>query len=85
LQYKFKEVKKQISKLKIEHKNIWNIETTLCAYKKFKKGKRYIGYYIDRQRKEIEKMQHNVSDGVDWSVLWQFRNETYNKKWLKEL
>jgi len=30
-------------------------------------------------------MQHNVSDGVDWSVLWQFRNETYNKKWLKEL
>ena len=85
LQYKFKEVKKQISKLKIEHKNIWNIETTLCAYKKFKKGKRYIGYYIDRQRKEIEKMQHNVSEGVDWSVLWQFRTETYDKKWLKEL
>jgi hypothetical protein len=85
LQYKFKELKKEIGELNIEHKNIWNIETTLCAYKKFKKGKRYIGYYIDRQRKEIEKMQMNVNNGVDWNVLWDFRNETYNKKWLKEL
>ena len=85
LQYKFKELKKEIQQLDIEHKNIWNIETTLCAYKKFKKGKRYIGYYIDRQKKEIEKMQSNITQGVDWSVLWQFRNETYNKKWLKEL
>lgn len=85
LQYKFTELKKEIQELNIEHKNIWNIETTLCAYKKFKKGKRYIGYYIDRQKKEIEKMQSNITQGVDWSVLWEFRNETYNKKWLKEL
>tara|TARA_R100000781_G_C4077460_1_gene126582 strand:+ start:1157 stop:2026 length:870 start_codon:yes stop_codon:yes gene_type:complete len=85
LQYKFKELKKEVEALNINHKNIWNIETTLCAYKKFKKGKRYVGYYIDRQRKEIEKMQTNVNKGVDWSVLWQFRNETYNKEWLKEL
>jgi len=85
LQYKFKELKQQIQQLDISHKNIWNIETTLCAYKKYKKGKRYIGYYIDRQRKEILKMQEAVKDGVDWSVLWDFRNETYDKKWLKEL
>ena len=84
LQYKFKELKKEVETLNIQHKNIWNIETTLCAYKKFKKGKRYIGYYIDRQRKEIEKMQSNINEGVDWGVLWQFRNETYKKKWLKE-
>jgi len=85
LQYKFKELKAEIEKLEIQHKNIWNVETTLCAYKKYKKGKRYIGYYIERQRKEIEKMQLNVQDGVDWSPLWDFRKETYDKKWLKEL
>ena len=75
----------QIQEFDIQHKNIWNVETTLCAYKKYKKGKRYIGFYIDRQRKEIEKMQHNVKEGVDWSPLWDFRQETYDKKWLNEL
>ena len=85
LQYKFKELKNEIKGMNIEHTNIWNIETTLCAYKKFKKGKRYVGYYIERQKKEIEKMQSSVTEGVDWSVLWQFREETYNKKWLTEL
>ena len=30
-------------------------------------------------------MQHLVTDGVDWSVLWQFRQENYDTKWLKEL
>lgn len=85
LQYQFKLLQEEIEKLDIEHKNIWNIETTLCAYKKFRKGKRYIGYYIERQRKEIEKMENNVDNGVDWSVLWDFRKETYQEKWLKEL
>lgn len=84
LQYKFKELHNQIKLLNIEHKNIWNIETTLCAYKKYNKGKRYIGYYIDRQRQEIQKMEANVKNGVDWSVLWDFRKENYEKKWLKE-
>ena len=64
---------------------IWNIETTLCAYKKYHKGKRYVGYYIERLRKEINIMSENVDNGVDWSVLWDFRIETYDKKWLKEL
>ena len=85
LQYKFKELKRQIEQYDIQHTNIWNIETTLCAYKKYEKGKRYIGYYIDRQKKEIDKMQNNVSEGVDWSPLWDFRQETYDRKWLKEL
>ena len=85
LQYQFELVKEEIEQLDIQHTNIWNIETTLCAFKKFKKGKRYVGYYIDRQRKEIEKMQDLVSDGVNWNVLLDFRNETYDKQWLKEL
>ena len=83
LQYEFQRLKQEIQKLDIERKNIWNIETTLCAYKKYKLGKRYIGYYIDRQRDEIMKMSERVNTGVDWDVLWDFRNETYDKQWLK--
>ena len=83
LQYKFTELKNAIQLLPIQRKNIWNIETTLCAYKKYKLGKRYIGYYIDRQRKEILKMSDLVNTGVDWDVLWDFRNETYDPRWLK--
>lgn len=59
------------------HKNIFNVETTLCAFKKFKHGKRYPGFYLDRQLKEIEKMESNVRDGVCWRVLYEFRKETY--------
>jgi hypothetical protein len=75
----------EIEKLTINHKNLFAIETTLCAYKKAKLGKRYIGYYIDENREEIEKMSKNVPQGVDWSVLWDFRKANYDKKYLKEL
>ena len=64
---------------------VWSVETTLCAYKKYKYGKRWIGYYIERQRKEIEKLENNVKYGVDWSVLWQYRKEYFKHKWLKEI
>lgn len=65
--------------------NVWNIETTLCAYKKYRMGKRHVGYYLDRQADEIEKMQEAVKWGVDWSVLWQYRHETFNKTMLREV
>jgi hypothetical protein len=64
--------------------NVWQIETTLCAYKKFHRGKRYIGYYLDRQALEIAKMQANVPYGVCWDVLWDFRAETLNTDHLVE-
>lgn len=85
LQYEFQELKGQVRNSGVEHTNIWNIETTLCAYKKYRRGKRYVGYYIERMRKEIERMEEAVDTGVDWSVLWDFRTETYDHKWLKEL
>lgn len=56
---------------------VWNLETTLCAYKKFVRGDRYIGYYLDRQAIEIAKMADHVRDGVAWDVLWQYRVERY--------
>jgi hypothetical protein len=64
--------------------DIWNVETTLCAYKKWHRGKRYPGYYIDRQGKEIQSMQENVQEGVCWEVLWQFREEAYDWNLLVE-
>jgi hypothetical protein len=64
--------------------NIYQIETTLCAYKKYRKGQRYVGYYIERMRNEIEKMQNRYNEGVAWETLWQFREETFDKKYLRE-
>ena len=64
--------------------NVWNIETTLCAFRKYKDGKRYIGSYLDRQATEIAKMEANVPDGVAWDVLWDYRAETYEPNHLLE-
>lgn len=82
LDIRIKEVQRLV-KGKCLHTNIFNIETTLCAYKKYKHGKRHVGYYIDRQFKEIEQMKKNVPEGVCWRVLDQFRKETYNQKNLQ--
>jgi hypothetical protein len=78
-------ISQEVEKMNINHKSMFAIETTLCAYKKAKLGKRYIGYYIDRNREEIEKMSKNIPNGVDWSVLGDFRKTAYNTKYLKEL
>ena len=64
--------------------NYWNIETSLCAYKKLFWKSRYLGYYIDRLMVEIKIMEESVKEGVDWSVLWDFRKEFFNKKYLGE-
>lgn len=71
------------------HKTLWSIETTLCAYKKHKlNNKRWVGYYIERMRKEITKLESKTDKehggGISWLTLWQFREETYNKQYLKE-
>lgn len=71
------------------HKTLWSIETTLCAYKKHVlRGSRWVGYYIERMRKEIVKLQSatgkQAGGGVSWLPLWQFRAETYNRQFLHE-
>lgn len=64
---------------------VWQTETVLCAYRKFHRGKRYIGYYIDRQGLEIAKMADHVKEGVAWEVLWQYRQENYDRADLVEV
>lgn len=71
-------LKKEIRESGCEHTSLFAIETTLCAYYKYIHGKRYIGYYLNRQREEIDKMKANVPTGVNWRVMDEFRNETYN-------
>ena len=82
----------QVGQLPIHprHKTLWSIETTLCAYKKHKlNGKRWVGYYIERMRREIVKLEALTSKeaggGISWRPLWEFRRETYDSKYLKEL
>jgi hypothetical protein len=56
--------------------DIWNVETTLCAYYKYLHGKRYVGFYRDRQMDEINIMEINTrGSGVCWDVLHDFRKE----------
>lgn len=64
--------------------SVWNIETTLCAYKKYRKGQRHPGHYLNRQGREIAVLQSRIRDGVDWSVLWDYRRETYRPEVLQE-
>lgn len=82
-------VKAEIDKLPIRgrYKTIWAIETCLCAYRKHvETGKRWVGYYIDRLGREIKKMENNTrGGGVNWQPLWDFRKETYERKYLAEL
>ena len=57
----------------------------MCAFKKYKKNnKRWVGYYIERQKKEISKMQSQVTEGVNWLVLWQYRDEYFPQNMLSE-
>ena len=67
-------------------KNIsyWSVETSLCSYKKMYWKTRYLGYYIDRLMVEILKIEKLVTEGVDWSVMWDFRKEYFPKEWLGE-
>lgn len=64
--------------------NIFNVETVLCAYRKYMDGKRVIGSYVDRQALEIARMQDHVRNGVCWQPLWDYRRETMEVNQLIE-
>lgn len=63
----------------------WNLETSLCAYKKLFFCTRYVGYYIDRQMVEIQKLQAAAPDEADWNLLWRIRREHFNPRALGEI
>jgi hypothetical protein len=78
------EIQHEYPTLGMDH---WLMESCLCAYKGFfrpKKG-RYLPYYLDRMAHEIGQMQQqDITQGIDWNVLWQFRKEVIIPEYLGE-
>jgi len=61
------------------HHSLWSIETTLCAYKKWHLGKRYVGYYVERTIDECVRMKRNYP-AVNWRPLDQFAMKYYPRQ-----
>lgn len=80
-----REIQQEYPDLGMDH---WFMESCLCAYKGFfrpTKG-RYLGYYLDRMIGEIRQMQEaEITSGIDWNVLYQFRKECIIPEYLGEL
>lgn len=62
--------------------NVTEIETSLCAYRKFYKGSRYNGYYLDRMLEEIISMQGEFPEIS--KELFGIRANCFPVKWLGE-
>lgn len=81
LNISLREIIERVQNLDINprHKTVWAIETTLCTYNKTLHGRRYLGFYKERQRKEIERLSsytQSIGENFDWSELWE-----YHKNW----
>ena len=63
--------------------NITMVETSLCAYRKFFKGSRYNGYYLDRMLEEILKMQKDYP--AESKELFEIRRTCFDEKYLGEI
>ena len=67
-----------------EYMSLFNLESTLCIYKNYKRGHRWVGYYIERQRQELVKMEQKYPEW-NWGWAWDFREEYFAKQYLREL
>lgn len=81
LRIELQEIFEAVQKLDIlnRHKRMWAVETTLCTYNKTKHGKRYLGFYKNRQAREIKRLVEytkSVGEIFDWSELIE-----YHKNW----
>ena len=62
------------------------VETSLCAYRKFYKGTRYNGYYLDRQLEEIIYIENNYPQyKQEIEKIKAIRKQLFNPKYLGEL
>ncbi len=62
--------------------DFYMMETLLCSFKKIFRNRdgRYLGYYLDRQAEEINKVEQDEWNGIDWQVFWDGREETLHPK-----
>lgn len=63
--------------------NVTEVETSLCAYRKFYKGSRYNGFYLDRMLEEIYIMQKDYPEIS--AELIEIRKQKCNPKYLGEV
>jgi len=85
------EAKEMLEETKLKYPHVadkadfFAMETCLCSFKKLfrRKHGRYLGYYLDRQSEEIKKVERDGWDGIDWTPMWDARNETIDREWLK--
>lgn len=63
--------------------DFFSMETALCSFKKLfrKRDGRYLGYYLDRQAEEINRVQKDNWEGIEWLPLWQAREETLSPEY----
>ena len=90
LQYLDAEAAEILAEVKTRFPNVahkadyFAMETCLCSFKKLfrKREGRYLGYYLDRQAEEISKCENDNWIGIDWTPMWQARQESCRKEYL---
>ena len=63
--------------------SVLELETSLCAYRKFYKGSRYNGYYLDRMLEEMYFYKNNFND--IFCELIEIRKDLFDVKYLGEV
>ena len=63
--------------------NVTKLETSLCAYRKFYKGSRYNGFYLDRMLEEIYLMEREYPK-ISRELI-EIRNKCFDSKYLGEI
>jgi hypothetical protein len=58
------------------------VESTLCAFRKFFKSTRYVGYYADRMLEECKATEEFMPKGVD---IWELREKTVPERYRGEV
>lgn len=66
-----------------EDASLTEIETSLCAYRKFYKGTRYNGYYLDRMLEEVYEMRERFPEETE--EILQARAACFRFKYLGEI
>jgi hypothetical protein len=64
--------------------DFFTMETCLCSFRKIFRNHhtRFLGYYLARQKQEIEQAERDNWSGIEWNVLWQARKETLDRRLL---
>ena len=65
--------------------NVWRNASDMCAFFNLTKGKRYVGYYIDRMLMDFDFMAKSVGEeNLLPDLFFQARKETFFEEYLGE-